>query len=91
MMTAWLESFMNHVTLDPLLWLALEAGDEAVLERWLVSEGDVVRAGELLAQVRLVQQTVDIAAPHSGVLESIRVAAGDRFGRGAVLAHVIPL
>ncbi len=82
---------MNDVTLDPLLWLALEAGDQAQLERWLVSEGDVVHAGELLAQVRLVRQTVDLAAPHSGVLESIRVPAGERFGRGAVLARVIPM
>lgn len=82
---------MNDVTLDPLLWLALEAGDEALLERWLASEGDRVHAGELLAQVRLVQQTVDIAAPHSGVLESILVPAGERFGRAAVLGRVIPL
>ena len=82
---------MHDVTLDPLLWLTLEAGDEACLERWLVSEGDVVHAGELLAQARLVRQTVDIAAPHTGVLESISVAAGDRFSRGAVLARVIPL
>jgi drug/metabolite transporter (DMT)-like permease len=51
-----------------------------------VSEGDLVHAGELLAQVRLVQQTVDIAAPRSGVLESILVQAGERCGRGAVLA-----
>jgi pyruvate/2-oxoglutarate dehydrogenase complex dihydrolipoamide acyltransferase (E2) component len=86
-----LETFMNDVTLDPHLWLTLEAGDQARLERWLVSEGDVVHAGELLAQARLVQQTVDIAAPHTGVLESILVPAGERFARGAVLAQVIPL
>lgn len=82
---------MNDVTLDPHLWLTLEAGDQARVERWLVSEGDVVCAGELLAQARLVRQTVDIAAPHSGVLESILVPAGERFARGAVLARVIPL
>jgi pyruvate/2-oxoglutarate dehydrogenase complex dihydrolipoamide acyltransferase (E2) component len=82
---------MNEVTLDPLLWLTLEAGDQALVERWLVSEGDVVHAGELLAQVRLVQQAVDIAAPRSGVIESILVPAGERCGRGAVLARVIPL
>ena len=33
---------MHDVTLDPHLWLTLEAGDQARLERWLVSEGDVV-------------------------------------------------
>ncbi|QHE76164.1 biotin/lipoyl-containing protein [Hydrogenophaga sp. PBL-H3] len=82
---------MHEVTLDPHLWLTLEAGDQARLERWLVSEGDVVHAGELLAQARLVHQTVDIAAPHSGVLESIQVAAGERLAHGAVLARIIPL
>ncbi|MDM7941367.1 MAG: lipoyl domain-containing protein [Hydrogenophaga sp.] len=82
---------MNDVMLDPHLWLTLEAGDQARLERWLVSEGDVVRAGELLAQARLVHQTVDIAAPHTGVLESILVPEGDLIARGAVLARVIPL
>lgn len=56
-----------------------------------MSEGDLVHAGEWLAQARLVHQTVDIAAPHSGVLESIFVPAGERFARGAVLARVIPL
>lgn len=81
---------MSDVTLDPHLWLALEAGDQARLERWLVSEGDEVHTGDLVAQVRLAQQTVDIAAPHTGVLENIRVAAGDRFARGAVLARLIP-
>lgn len=90
-MAPWLETFMNDVTLDPLLWLTLEAGDRALLERWLVSEGDVVHAGELLAQARLIQQTVDIAAPRSGVLETILVQAGEWCGRGAVLARLIPL
>ncbi|KRB96884.1 hypothetical protein ASE11_15920 [Hydrogenophaga sp. Root209] len=82
---------MHDVTLDPHLWLTLEAGDQARLERWLVSEGDVVHAGELLAQARLVHQTVDIAAPHAGVIESILVAAGERIARGAVLAQIVPL
>jgi len=82
---------MNDVTLDPHLWLSLEAGDLARLERWMVSEGDLVHAGDLLAQARLVQQPVDITAPHTGVLESILVPAGERFSRAMVLARVVPL
>ena len=81
---------MNDVTLDPHCWPALEAGDQALLERWLVGEGEVVYAGEVLARVRLMQQTVEIVAPHTGVLETILMPAGERFGRGAVLARVIP-
>lgn len=82
---------MHEVMLDPHLWLTLEAGDSARLERWLVSEGETVHKGDLLAQARLVHQTVDIAAPHNGVIETILVPAGDRFPRGAVLARVVPL
>jgi biotin carboxyl carrier protein len=82
---------MHDVTLDPHLWLLLEAGDQARVERWIVSEGDVVHAGELLAQARLLHHTVDIAAPHTGVIESIVVGAGEGFARGAVLARIVPL
>lgn len=81
---------MNDVTLDSHCWPVLEAGDQALLERWLVSEGEAVHAGELLAQVRLMQQTVEVVAPHAGVLETIFIPAGERFGQGAVLARVIP-
>ena len=81
---------MNDVTLDSHCWPALEAVDQAFVERWLVSEGEAVRAGELLARVRLMQQTVEVVAPHNGVLETIFIPAGERFGQGAVLARVLP-
>ena len=81
---------MTDVILDPLRWESLEAGDEALLERWLVAEGDTVDAGQPLAQARLVHEALDIGAPHEGVLERILVPAGERFAPGAVLAWLIP-
>lgn len=60
---------MHAVVLDPRLWESMEAGDQARLERWVVSEGEHVNAGQLLAQARLLHQTLDITAPHAGVVE----------------------
>lgn len=82
---------ISDVVLDPLLWEALEAGDEARIDRWLVAEGDRVHAGQVIAQARLLHQTLDVLAPHNGLMETIFFAAGDRFAHGAVLAQVIPL
>lgn len=81
---------IGDVVLDPLLWESLEAGDAARVECWLASEGDHVRAGEVIARVRLLHQSLELLAPHDGVLETILVPSGDRFDHGAVLAQVLP-
>lgn|GEM_PF-1179279 len=81
---------MGNVILDPLCWESVEAGDEAVLDGWLVSEGDHVHAGQLLGRAKLLHQPVDLRAPHDGIVEQIpargraflagsRVGARDRF------------
>jgi len=80
---------MGNVVLDPELWETVEAGDTAVLERWLVSEGDRVDAGETIAQARAARELVDITAPHAGVLEQILIAEGERITPGHVLARVV--
>lgn len=82
---------MHDVVLDPRLWETMEAGDAARLDRWLVSEGDHVHAGQVIAQARLLHQFMDVLAPHDGLLEDILVAAGERFAHGAVLARVVPI
>ncbi|HEY9024549.1 MAG TPA: lipoyl domain-containing protein [Burkholderiaceae bacterium] len=80
---------MGNVVLDPELREAVEAGDSALLERWLASEGDRVGAGETIAQVRAAHELVGVTAPHDGVLEQILVAAGERVAPGHVLARVV--
>jgi biotin carboxyl carrier protein len=82
---------MHAVVLDPRLWESMEAGDQARLERWVVCEGEHVNAGQLLAQARLLHQTLDITAPHAGVVEQIVVGNGEPIGHGAVLAHLVPI
>lgn len=82
---------MIDIILDPDSVEAIEAGDTARLARWLVAEGDRVHGGDLLAQARLVHQTVDVRAPHDGVLEQILVSAGERFAPGHPLARLITL
>ena len=82
---------MVDVMLDPESVEAMEAGGTARLARWLVAEGDRVHGGQLLAQARLVHQTVDVRAPHAGVLEQILVGAGERFAPGHPLARLITL
>jgi pyruvate/2-oxoglutarate dehydrogenase complex dihydrolipoamide acyltransferase (E2) component len=80
---------MTDVILDPERWESVEAGDHALLERWLAAEGDHVHAGQVLAQARLVHQLVEVTAPHAGVLEEIVVGGGQTFALGALLARVI--
>lgn len=82
---------IGDVVLDPLLWESLEAGDAARVECWLACEGDRVRAGQPIARVWLLHQSLELTAPHDGVLETILVSPGDRFAHGAVLAQVVPL
>ncbi|WP_439113979.1 lipoyl domain-containing protein [Hydrogenophaga sp.] len=82
---------MHAVVLDPRLWESVEAGDQAWLHRWVVSEGEQVSAGQLLAQARLLHQTLDITAPHAGVMEQILVGQGEPIGHSAVLAYLVPL
>jgi pyruvate dehydrogenase E2 component (dihydrolipoamide acetyltransferase) len=80
---------VSDVTLDPLRCESIEGGEDAVLDGWLVSEGDHVRAGQVLGRATLLRQPVELHAPHDGVVEQILVGTGERFVPGHVLARVI--
>ena len=80
---------MTDIVLDPLLSEAIEAGDHALLAAWRVSEGDHVRMGQSLAQVQVVGETIDIYAPHAGIVEEILVPAGERFSAGRTVARLV--
>ncbi|RPH60622.1 MAG: biotin attachment protein, partial [Burkholderiales bacterium] len=73
---------MIPVTLDDAYWADVEEGTEALVDHWLVGQGDAVRAGEPVAAVVLVKATIEVPAPADGMLERILVAAGDTFARG---------
>ena len=74
---------MTAITLDDAVWKDVEEGTEALVDRWLVAEGEPVRAGQPLVSVVLVKTTFEVTAPADGVLERILVAAGETFARGA--------
>lgn len=80
---------MTDVVLDPALVEAMEAGSEAFVDSWLVTEGDHVHAGQLLARANLVHLLVDVRAAHAGVIEEILAPTGATFSRGAVLARLV--
>lgn len=79
---------MFDVVLESQRWASVKPGEEALLESWLVDEGDEVAAGQLLARALLQQEGVDVAAPRAGVVEQIAVASGERFGPGYILARL---
>lgn len=80
---------MKEIVLDPMLWESIEAGTEALLDQWLVAEGDRVTMGQSVARAVLIKSSIDVPAPASGVLEQVLVPAGQTFARGAVLGRVI--
>lgn len=75
---------MIPVRLSDEAWGDVEA--EALVNRWAVSEGARVRAGDLLAEVVLVKTTMEIVAPVDGVVSKILVPEQDTFARGQDLA-----
>jgi pyruvate dehydrogenase E2 component (dihydrolipoamide acetyltransferase) len=85
----WGAFTVTDIVLDPLRWESVEAGDAAIVDAWLVSEGDHVRAGQPLARVLLAHECVEVPAPHPGMVEQLVVPAGDRFGAGHVLARLV--
>lgn len=74
---------MIPIALGDAAWTDVEEGTEALVDRWLVAEGDAVRGGAPVAAVVLVKTTIEVPAPADGVLEKILVAAGSTFTRGA--------
>lgn len=80
---------MTDIVVDPALWESVEAGSQAYVEQWLVAEGDHVHAGQSLARARLLHAAVDVPAAHTGIVEEILVAAGERFDPGTILARLI--
>ena len=79
---------MVDVRIDPQRWEQADADAEALLESWLVDEGDHVDAGQLLAKASLVSQGLEVASPAAGIVEQIAVSAGEKFGPGYILVRL---
>lgn len=77
---------MLEIMVDDAVWTDVEEGTEALLQEWLVKEGDVVEAGQALAVAELVKTTHEVTAPRAGKIAALQVAPQETFGRGRVLA-----
>jgi len=77
---------MTDITLIDEPWQDVEEGTEALVEEWLVKEGEAVVEGQILASVVLVKANFEVLAPAAGVIEKILVPAEATFARGAPLA-----
>lgn len=75
-----------NIALPDAAWEGVEASVEALVDRWLVQEGDTVRQGQPLATVVLVKASQDIEALMDGRVTHILVTAGHTFHRGQPIA-----
>ena len=61
--------------------------EEGTLAKWLVKEGDVVKSGDLLAEIETDKATMEFEAVDEGVIAKIMVAEGtDSVKVGEVIA-----
>lgn len=79
---------MIDIVLAAEAWKDVEPGTEALVDQWLVREGDRVRAGQTIAVVVLVKASIDIAAPADGTVSQILVEKDATFKPGQTLARL---
>src|SRR5439155_19993751 len=61
---------------------------DAVIARWLKSEGDEVKQGEALVELETEKVNVEVSAEQSGVLQKILKQEGDVVTVGDVLCKI---
>src|SRR5579859_3379473 len=62
--------------------------EEGTINAWLKHEGDMVKAGDPIAEVETDKANVEISAYESGILTRILVQVGETVPVGAVIAQV---
>jgi pyruvate dehydrogenase E2 component (dihydrolipoamide acetyltransferase) len=62
--------------------------DVGKVAKWLVSPGDVVRRGDVVAVVETEKSTIEVEIFEAGVIEELLVPEGDEVPVGTVLARV---
>lgn len=76
----------TEIVLGAEAWKDVDEGVEALVDKWLVAQGDTVRAGQPLANVVVVKANQEIVAPADGRIARILVPAGETFARGRAIA-----
>lgn len=77
---------MIEITLPAGAWTDIDPGTQALVDKWLVGEGDTVRAGQPIANVVLVKTSQEIVAPADGRIETILVKSEETFAQGKPIA-----
>ncbi|MBU4435347.1 MAG: pyruvate dehydrogenase complex E1 component subunit beta [Alphaproteobacteria bacterium] len=50
--------------------------EEGTLAKWLVKEGDTIKAGDVIAEIETDKATMEVEAVDEGVIEALLIAAG---------------
>jgi pyruvate/2-oxoglutarate dehydrogenase complex dihydrolipoamide acyltransferase (E2) component len=77
---------VTDVVLPDSVWEDVDPGTEALVDQWLVREGERVTAGQALAKVVLVKTNLEVTSPADGIVERILVPAEQTFAKGRALA-----
>lgn len=77
-----------EIRLPPEVREDVDEGGEALLDKWLVREGEQVAAGRPIANVVIVKTNVEVSAPQAGRLAQILVPEGETFGRERAIARL---
>jgi pyruvate/2-oxoglutarate dehydrogenase complex dihydrolipoamide acyltransferase (E2) component len=75
-----------EITLAADAWTDIDPGTEALVDKWLVGEGDTVRAGQPIANIVIIKTNQEIVAPADGRIEKILVKSEETFARGKPIA-----
>jgi pyruvate/2-oxoglutarate dehydrogenase complex dihydrolipoamide acyltransferase (E2) component len=75
-----------EIKLDAAAWDGAQDNTQALLEKWLVTENEQVKKGQVLVTVVMVKATIDIEAPAGGHIGKILIPNGESFALGAILA-----
>ena len=77
---------MIEITLAADAWKDIDPGTQALVDKWLVGEGDTVRAGQPIANVVIIKANQEIVAPADGRIEKILVKSEETFAQGKPIA-----
>lgn len=77
---------MIEIKLAADAWKDIDPRTEALMDKWLVGEGDTVRAGQPIANVVLVKTNQEILAPADGRIERILVKSEETFAQARPIA-----
>lgn len=76
------------MTVDVLMPVITEAGEEGVVTAWFVDDNQACKAGELLAEVQAEKVAEEVTAPEDGFVTD-RVAIGDPVPQGEPICRIV--